>query len=61
MSFDRPLLGAYAVTVKDGICDPLPLMALVGRTEPWLVVAASLITLTPMLWHPWVTLVRPGR
>jgi hypothetical protein len=52
----------YAVAgIYLGRADNLPLVALIGRTELWLAVAAFLATLAAMLWHLWVTLVRPAR
>lgn len=55
-------LGMYAVAgIYLGRADRLPLVALIGRTELWLAVAAFLATLAAMLWHLWATLVRPGR
>lgn len=55
-------LGMYAVAgIYLGRADHLPLVAVIGRTELWLAVAAFLATLAAMLWHLWVTLVRVGR
>jgi hypothetical protein len=51
----------YAVAgIYLGHADHLPLVALIGRTEFWLAVAAFLATLAAMLWHLWAMLVRPG-
>ncbi|MDQ0757300.1 tellurite resistance/C4-dicarboxylate transporter family protein [Arthrobacter sp. B3I4] len=55
-------LGMYAVAgIYLGRADRLPLVALIGRAELWLAVAAFLVTLAAMLWHLWATLVRPER
>lgn len=55
-------LGMYAVAgIHLGRADQLSIVALIGRAELWLAVAAFLATLAAMLWHLWVTLVPPGR
>lgn len=56
-------LGMYAVAgIYLGRADHLPLVAMIGRGELWLAVAAFAATLAGMLWHLWATLVRrpPG-
>ncbi|WP_279629536.1 tellurite resistance/C4-dicarboxylate transporter family protein [Arthrobacter oryzae] len=54
-------LGMYALAgIYLARPDHLPLVALIGRTELWLAVAAFLATLAAMLWHRWATLVRRG-
>ena len=55
-------LGIYAVAgIYLGRAGHLPLVAVIGRAELWLAVAAFLATLAGMLWHLWATLVRPGQ
>jgi hypothetical protein len=58
---NRPSRAAAVAGIYLGRADHLPLVALIGRTELWLAVAAFLATLAAMPWHLWVTLVHPGR
>ncbi|MBU8865763.1 tellurite resistance/C4-dicarboxylate transporter family protein [Paenarthrobacter aromaticivorans] len=54
-------LGMYAVAgIYLGRADQLPIVALIGRAELWIAVAAFLTTFAAMLRHLWITLMSPG-